>query len=106
MVPPDRVKELSWSARVLGSEEAYALGMVTAVVDDPLTSSREMAACCAAKSPDAIRGIKALVNQGWQLSEAEALALEARLQGAVIGRPNQVEAVAANLGKREPRFND
>ena len=106
LVPPDRVKELSWSARVLGSDEAHALGLVTAVVDDPLTGSREMAANCAAKSPDAIRGIKALVNQGWQMSEAEALALEARLQGAVIGRPNQIEAVAANLGKRKPRFND
>lgn len=106
LLPPDRVKELSWSARVLGSEEAYALGLVTALVDDPLASSRELAACCAARSPDAVRGIKALVNQGWQMSEAESLALEARLQGAVIGRPNQVEAVAANLGKREPRFSD
>ncbi len=106
LVPPDRVKELSWSARVLGGEEAYALGLVTAVVEDPLASSREMAASCAAKSPDAIRGIKTLVNEAWQMSESEALALEARLQGTVIGRPNQREAVAANLGKREPRFED
>jgi enoyl-CoA hydratase/carnithine racemase len=106
LVPPDRAKELSWSARVFDSAEAEKIGLVTAVVDDPLKTSREFAAGLAAKSPDAIRGIKALVNQGWQATEADALALEARLQGGIIGRENQREAAAANLGKRAPDFKD
>jgi enoyl-CoA hydratase/carnithine racemase len=106
LVPPDRVKELSWSARVLDSAEAKELGLITAVVEDPVGACRGLAMDCAAKSPDAIRGIKTLINQAWQVSDAESLALEARLQGGIIGHRNQLEAVHANLAKRKPDFID
>ncbi len=106
LVAPDRVKELSWSARIFDSKEAQSLGLVTAVVEKPMAASRELAADCAAKSPDAVRGIKKLVNQAWQANEADSLALEARLQGSIIGGENQLEAVAANLNKRKPDFKD
>jgi enoyl-CoA hydratase/carnithine racemase len=106
LVSPDRVKELSWSARILDSKEAQELGLITAVVDDPVAASRELAMECAAKSPDAIRGIKALVNEAWQASESDALALEARIQAGIIGGRNQLEAVKANLCKRKPDFRD
>jgi len=106
LVAPDKVKELAWTARVFDSSEAASLGLVTAVVDDPLAASHTLAADCASRSPDAIRGIKSLVNKAWQISEPESLALEARLQSGIIGRANQTEAVAANLGRREPEFND
>lgn len=106
LVCPDKVKELAWTARVLTSAEASSMGLVTAVVDDPLAASRALANECASRSPDAIRGIKTLVNQAWQLSESEALALEASLQSGIIGGANQTEAVAANLGGRKPEFQD
>ena len=106
LVPPDRVKELAWTARVLDSAEAQALGLITAVADDPLSASFELAAECAARSPDAIRGIKTLVNQAWPLPDADALALEAELQSRIMGRPNQIEAVQANMARRKPVFKD
>ena len=106
LVPPDRVKELAWTARIFDSAEAQSLGLITAVVEDPLAASFELAAECAARSPDAIRGIKALVNQAWPLSDADALALEARLQSGIMGGANQLEAVQANLAKRKPQFKD
>ena len=106
LMAPDRVKELSWSARVLSSSEAETLGLITAVTKDPVGRGREFARGCASKSPDAIRGIKALVNEAWHLSEGEALAMEARLQSGIIGGENQLEAVAANLEKRKPEFKD
>jgi hypothetical protein len=40
------------------------------------------------------------------VSVEEGLALEEKLQRSLIGRPNQVEAVQANLQKREPKFTD
>jgi len=106
LVPPDRVKELAWTARVLDSTEAQSLGLVTAVSEDPLAASFELAAECAARSPDAIRGIKTLVNQAWPLPDADALALEAELQSRIIGGANQIEAVQANLGRRQADFKD
>jgi len=103
---PDQVKELAWTARVFTAEEALGLGLVTAVADDPLAAARAMAEECAMRSPDAIQGIKKLVNAGWAVSEADSLALEASLQAEIIGSWNQTEAVHANLEKRTPKFAD
>ena len=106
LLAPDQVKELAWTARVIDSSEALKLGLVTAVRDEPLAAARELAATIAGQSPDAVRGIKRLVNCAWEMSEDEALALESQLQGGIIGGRNQREAVAANLAGRRPDFKD
>lgn len=106
LVAPDQVKTLSWSARTLSGEEALGVGLVTAVAEDPVGASRALAHDCAQRSPEAIRGIKSLVNQAWQMNETDALALEARLQAGIIGGANQIEAVQANLERRLPDFKD
>lgn len=106
LVPPDRVKELAWTARVFDAEEALRLGIVTAVGEDPLAMARRTAEECAGKSPDAVRGIKCLVNEAWSRSEEDSLALEAQLQLRLLGSSNQAEAVRANLEKRKPKFAD
>ena len=106
LVPPDRVKELAWTGRILGSEEAREMGLVTAVSEDPVAASRTLAAECAARSPDAIRSVKRLVNEAWQMSDSDALCLEAELQSRIIGGENQLEAVRANVDKRKPEFKD
>ena len=106
VVAPDLVKELAFTAGIFDAQEALRLGVVTRVEDDPLAAARLMAVTIADRSPDAIRGIKRLVNDAWGLSEAESLALEARIQVGLLGAPNQVEAVRANLEKRAPKFED
>lgn len=106
LVRADQLKELAWTARVFAADEAQRLGIVTAIEEDPLAAATKIAQECAARSPDAIRGIKRLVNEAWHLSEADSLALEAELQLGVIGSANQAEAVLANLEKRLPEFVD
>lgn len=106
VMPPDRIKELAWSARIFDATEALQHGIVTSIHEDPLAVAREFAKDCATRSPEAIRGIKRLVNGAWHLAEAESLALEAELQLGIMGSPNQVEAVRANLEKRPPNFSD
>ena len=53
-----------------------------------------------------MRNGKKLLNAAWVLSPADGLALEAELQTAVLGKPNQLEAIAANMEKRPARFRD
>lgn len=103
---PDRAKELAWTARVFSAEVALDMGLVTDIVDDPHAAATAMALECAGRSPEAMRGIKRLVNEGWTASEADSLALEAELQAKIIGSKNQTEAVHANLEKRAPNFED
>ena len=106
ILPVDRIKELAWSGRVVDAAEALELGLVTSIHDDPLAAAQQFAADVAARSPDAIRSMKKLFNRAWQMSDADALALEARLQSLILGAPNQVEAVMANLEGRAPVFED
>jgi enoyl-CoA hydratase/carnithine racemase len=56
--------------------------------------------------PDAIRAAKRLLGESEQGAIQDRLALEARLQRPLIGGPNQIEAVRANLERRPPRFQD
>ncbi len=102
----DVVKELTFTGRIVSGTEAVALGLATRTSDDPRGAALELAREIAAKSPDAIRAAKKLLEASVQVSVAEGLALEASLQRSLIGRPNQVEAVKANLERRAPKFSD
>jgi enoyl-CoA hydratase/carnithine racemase len=106
LMATDKIKELAWTGRIVQGEEACALGLVTAVHENPSQVARDTAQIIASKSPDAIRAIKTLFDKAEELTTEKSLRLEARLQSSLLGRPNQVEAVTANLEKRSPEFED
>lgn len=102
----DVAKELTFTGRVISGEEANAMGLVTHLSADPHADATALAREIAGRSPSAVRAAKQLWNQALEGSIEEGLALEAKLQGTVMGKPNQLEAVKANMEKREPRFQD
>ena len=104
VMPADRVKQLAYSGRIIAGSEAEIIGLITTVHDDPLDAARGLAAEIAGRSPDAIRAIKTLINASWQDSVEAALRREAELQLSLMGKPNQTEAVMANLENRVPKF--
>ncbi|HEX3804408.1 MAG TPA: crotonase/enoyl-CoA hydratase family protein [Solirubrobacteraceae bacterium] len=106
LVGIDVAKELTYTARVFSGEEADRLGVVTRVNDDPLAAALALAREIASKSPDAIRRAKRLFDEAWTGTPGETLALEAKLQGELIGTPNQLAAVTAGMTKQEPEFTD
>jgi enoyl-CoA hydratase/carnithine racemase len=65
-----------------------------------------MAGQIAASSPDAIRAAKRLVNGLLNQGAAEQFAAERSIIGSLIGRPNQVETVMANMQKRPANYVD
>jgi enoyl-CoA hydratase/carnithine racemase len=103
LLPADKAKELIMTARVLAANEALSLNLITRIAPDPLVAAQELAAKLAARSPEAIRASKKLVNQCWGCGP-EGLRLEARLQAPIIASPNQIEAVMAGMQKRPPEF--
>lgn len=102
----DHLKELTYSGRILTAAEALDYGLISKTEDDPLAAAQQLAGEIAAKSPDAIRGSKYLLNHAMSMDASAALRLEASTQLAVMGRANQMEAVMANMQKREPAFKD
>ena len=60
----------------------------------------------ASKNPHAIRAAKRLLNAAPITDERSGLIAETVEQVALISSPNQIEAVMANMQKREPVFKD
>lgn len=106
LVRLDVAKELTFTGRVVSGTEAVAIGLATRVADDPRAAALELATEIAAKSPDAMRAAKHLLDRSGVASVEAGLQLEESLQRGLIGRPNQIESVRANLEKRPPRFSD
>jgi enoyl-CoA hydratase/carnithine racemase len=107
LVRDDVARELTWTGRVVSGEEAVGLGIATRVASDPRAVAFDVATEIAGKSPTAIRAGKRLLN----LARSEASArdifrAETEEQIALIGSPNQTEAVMANFEKRAPVFAD
>ncbi len=65
LVGLDVAKEIVFSGRTIGAEEALALGLVTRVSDNALGEAKELAAQIASKSPHAIRSGKRLLNEAY-----------------------------------------
>jgi enoyl-CoA hydratase/carnithine racemase len=106
LVREDIVRELTYTGRVFDAAEAQRIGLATRVVDDPRAAALELAREIAGKSPSAIRAAKRLLNRAAVAGEAAGMLAESVEQEALIGSPNQVEAISANLEKRAPRFTD
>jgi enoyl-CoA hydratase/carnithine racemase len=100
----DVARELTFSGRIVSGEEAVQLGLATRVCADPRAEALAFAREVASKNPHAIRAGKRLLNLAVHADQPEILLEESREQSALIGSPNQVEAVTANLQKRAPNF--
>ena len=76
----DVIRELAMTGRVFSGTEALAYGFATSLHADPLAAARATAKEIAARSPDAVRAVKRLLNQA---SDADAAAiLLAEFEGA------------------------
>jgi enoyl-CoA hydratase/carnithine racemase len=105
LVRDDILRELTYSGRIFSAQEALTYGLATRICDDPRTAALEAAREIAAKSPDAIRAAKRMLNK-LSVDPAPALLAESVEQQKLIGSPNQIEAVRANIDRRGPHFVD
>ncbi|CAB4938391.1 unannotated protein [freshwater metagenome] len=106
LMPADRAKELTYTARVVSGAEAAELGLVTRTADDPLAAARELAAQIADRSPDAVRATKRLYDAAWPGGGDAGLLLETELQTPLLGSPNQIAAVVAGMSGEPGKFTD
>ncbi len=106
LVREDIVRELTYTGRIFSGEEAGRYGFATRVVADPRVEALAVAREIAGKNPDAIRAAKRIYNDAVYQDAEAGLTAESVEQLKLIGSSNQVEAVMANLQKRDPAFVD
>jgi methylglutaconyl-CoA hydratase len=106
LIGASRAKELIFTARRIGADEAGRLGLVDRVVapghalESALTLAREMLP----NGPIALRMAKQAVNHGMELDLASGLALEQACYAQVIPTQDRLEGLAAFREKRKPQF--
>ena len=105
LVRDDVLRELTYTGRIFSAQEAMSYGLATRISDDPRAAAFEVAREIAGRSPHAIRAAKRLLNN-LSVDPGPALLAESVEQTKLIGSPNQLEAVRANIEKRAPRFAD
>lgn len=106
LVRDDVARELVYTARIFSAEEALAFGFATRLVDEPRKAALVTAREIAARSPDAIRAAKRLLNQAMPDGAEEMLTAETEEQRRLLGSANHAEAVRASFEKRTPVFVD
>ena len=106
LVGRDVAKELTYTARIVSGAEAVRIGLATRTDPEPLAAALAMAKEIAGRSPHAIRAAKRLLDLAGRTDLASGFAAEQEEIGALIGSPNQLEAVTARFEKRDPIFGE
>ncbi|HEV7862609.1 MAG TPA: enoyl-CoA hydratase/isomerase family protein [Acidimicrobiia bacterium] len=102
-----RAKRYLLTGDRLPAEEAWAMGLVTDLVDGPddaLPAARALAARMAALPPLAVQGTKRALNRLMQQRAGEVLDLSFALEGASMASDDLAEAIAAFKERREPKY--
>ena len=97
-------KELIFTGRVVGADEALRMGLVNAVHDPVLDKARETAALLASKSPIALRLMKDLANRALGGDHAANLEAEGDTFGELFSSDDAKEGLTAFVEKRDPVF--
>ncbi len=104
LVRTDVLRRMTYTAEPVSAEQAERWGLITEISENPPTAAQELAETIANKSPSAVRAAKRLIGVA-EISDAKTvLDAESREQVELIGKPHQMEVIAATFGKREPVF--
>lgn len=104
LVRGDVLRRLTYTAQPIQAEQAARWGLVTEIADDPLSAAMALASEIAGKSPSAIRAAKRLIALAETKDDKTVLEAESREQSDLIGKPHQMEVIAAEFGKRPAVF--
>jgi enoyl-CoA hydratase/carnithine racemase len=98
---------LTLTGEVIGADEAFAMGIVSKVVDDVgvLDEAVAMARHIAGLPPVAVAQIKEVVIQGEDASLSAGLMLERKALQLLFATADKKEGMQAFLEKRSPRYS-
>lgn len=104
LVRSDVLRLLTYTAEPIMAEQAERWGLVTRIDADPQAAALALAQEIAGKSPSAIRAAKRLIGKAETSGQSEVLEAESREQVDLIGKPDQIEVIAAQMQGRKPAF--
>jgi enoyl-CoA hydratase len=109
LIPEGIVRELAYTGRRMGAEEAARLGLVNRVEadrDSTIAAGLELARTIAAKSPLAVAGAKMSLNYSRGRTVEEGLRHVALWNAGALVSADLTAAVQGRLGKQVPQFKN
>jgi enoyl-CoA hydratase len=109
LIPEGIVRELAYTGRRMGADEAARLGLVNRVEADresTVAAGLELARTIAAKSPLAVAGAKMSLNYSRGRTVEEGLRHVALWNAGALVSADLTAAVKGRLGKQVPEFKD
>jgi len=100
----DALRQMTYTAEPVGAEQAERWGLITTLSDEPLADAMALARTIAGKSPTAIRAAKRLIEVAESQGRTEVLMAESAEQVKLIGKPEQMEVIAAQMQGRPAVF--
>jgi len=107
LIPQGVLRELAFTGRRMGAEEAARYGLVNRIEADrdaTIAAGLALARTIAAKSPLAVAGAKKSLNYSRGRTVEEGLRDVALWNAATLVSADLTEAIGARLGKTEPSF--
>ena len=108
-IPEGWVKEMAYTGRRIGAEQALKIGLVNQVFADQSTMLdyvRETAREIASKNPVAVTGCKTVINYGRDHSTADTLDYIGLWNASMLPAAHMKEAFMAKAEKREATYPD
>jgi enoyl-CoA hydratase/carnithine racemase len=104
LVRSDVLRLMTYTNRSIDAVQAERWGLVTELSNVPLETALALADEIAGKSPSAIRAAKRLIDVAETQDRAEVLMAESAEQVDLMGKPEQMEVIAARMQGRKPVF--
>ncbi len=104
LVRSDVLRQLIYTARPVPAAQAERWGLVTSLAEDPLREALTLAQEIAGKSPSAMRAAKRLIEVAERAGREDVLKAESSEQVQLIGKPDQMEVITAQMQGRKPAF--
>ena len=103
-----KAKELIFSGKVIGAQEAKEIGLVNAVYppEELMNGAIAMARSFTANAPIAVKYSKACIDRGMQMDIDDGIALENELFAMCFATADQKEGMGAFLEKRPANFQN
>ncbi len=103
-----QAKELLYTGKIIGAEEAQAMGLVNKVVDGEklMDETLKLANTIASKSSLIIHWMKSVINDGINIDIEKACSLEKTMFSLCFATHDQKEGMKAFLEKGTARFKD
>ena len=109
VMPSGMARELAYTSRNFGADEALKCGFVNSVYDSQenmVSAAHKLARSMAKHSPMAVNGVKEMLNYSRDHSVADSLNHMATWQGGMLQNQDIIEAIDAAKEKRAPTFDN